>query len=66
MDTNNLGNKEPILIYLGDLVHNYIGKGPFMFPINIGYLVTFTKAHIHKDKKIILNFLNIQTSYWMK
>ena len=44
--------KEPILIYLGDLVHNYIGKGPFMFPINIGYLETFTKANI-KGKNII-------------
>jgi len=25
--------EEPILIYSGGLVHNYIGKGPFMFPI---------------------------------
>ena len=39
--------EEPILIYLGDLVHNYLGKGPFMFPINIGYLETFTKANIN-------------------
>ena len=39
-------NKDKVLIYLADLVHNYTGKGPFMFPINIGYLATFTKAYM--------------------
>ena len=53
MDSENLEQEKPILMYLGDLVHNYIGKGPFMFPINIGYLVTFVKAHMHKNKKIV-------------
>ena len=28
-------------IYLADLVHNYVGRGPFMFPINIGYIKSY-------------------------
>ncbi len=35
-------------IYLADLVHNYIGRGPFMFPINIGYMKAYIKK-IHGD-----------------
>ena len=31
------------IIYLADLVHNYRGKGPFTFPINIGYISAYAK-----------------------
>ncbi|MBS3134100.1 cobalamin-dependent protein [Candidatus Woesearchaeota archaeon] len=41
---------EKIIIYLADLVHNYIGKGPFMFPINIGYVKSYINDSIYKDK----------------
>lgn len=32
---------EPLLIYLCDLVHDYIGKGPFMTPLGISYLAAY-------------------------
>jgi radical SAM superfamily enzyme YgiQ (UPF0313 family) len=32
---------KPILIYLCDLVHDYIGKGPFTAPLNIGYISAY-------------------------
>ncbi|MAG47665.1 hypothetical protein CL617_03590 [archaeon] len=41
---NNQSKKENTVIYFADLVHNYVGKGPFMFPINIGYI----KAYLNK------------------
>jgi len=42
------------LIYLGDLVHNYISKGPFMFPINIGYISSYTTSLYGDDVDIRL------------
>jgi radical SAM superfamily enzyme YgiQ (UPF0313 family) len=32
---------DKVKIYLADLVHNWVGRGPFMFPINIGYLKSY-------------------------
>ncbi len=42
------------LIYLADLVHNHIGKGPFMFPLNIGYLSGYTKLEFGEQVEIRL------------
>jgi len=53
MDPNISDEEKPTLIYLADLVHNYTGRGPFMFPINIGDITTFVNAHINKNKNII-------------
>ena len=33
----------PVSVYLGDIVHDYVGKGPFMFPINIGYVAAWAR-----------------------
>lgn len=30
-------------IYLADLVHNYVSKGPHTFPINVGYIASYAK-----------------------
>jgi len=30
-------------IYLGDLVHNFLGGGSYMFPLNIGFLSSYAK-----------------------
>lgn len=36
--------EEPkILIYFADLVHNYLGAGTYMFPLNIGYVSSYAK-----------------------
>ncbi len=37
-----------VKIYLADLVHNYVGRGPFMFPINIGYVKSYLQK-FHSD-----------------
>ncbi len=47
------------LIHLADLVHDYISKGPFVFPLNIGYISAHTysifgdSVEIRLFKKII-------------
>jgi radical SAM superfamily enzyme YgiQ (UPF0313 family) len=35
--------KEKLTIYLGDLVHNYLGGGSYMFPLNIGFVASYAK-----------------------
>jgi radical SAM superfamily enzyme YgiQ (UPF0313 family) len=32
-----------ITIYLGDLVHDFLGGGSYMFPLNIGLIASYTK-----------------------
>ena len=41
-------------IYLGDLVHNSVARGPFTMPLNIGYVATYAKKHFDKDIDIRL------------
>lgn len=41
-----------IVIYLADLVHNHIGKGPFMFPINLGYISSYTNTKFGDNVEI--------------
>ena len=36
-------HKNNIKIVLCDLVHNWVGAGTYMFPLNVGYLATFVK-----------------------
>ncbi|MFH1642147.1 MAG: cobalamin B12-binding domain-containing protein [Nanoarchaeota archaeon] len=42
------------VIYLADLVHNYVSKGPFTFPINIGFISAYTKKIFGNDVEIKL------------
>jgi len=35
--------KEKCVIYLADLAHNYASKGPYTFPVNIGYVASYAK-----------------------
>lgn len=35
--------KDRVKIYLGDLVHNYLGGGSYMFPLNIGFVASYAK-----------------------
>lgn len=41
-------------IYLGDLVHNSVAKGPFTIPLNIGYIGAYAKKQFNKDINIKL------------
>ena len=41
-------------IYLGDLVHNSVAKGPFDIPLNIGYVAAYVKKYFDKDINIKL------------
>ncbi len=36
-------DKKKLRIYLGDLVHNFLGGGSYMFPLNIGFLSSYAK-----------------------
>ncbi len=40
-----INETRPCTIYLADLVHDHISKGPFIFPLNIGYVAAFTKKY---------------------
>lgn len=35
--------EKKITIYLADLVHNYLGGGSYMFPLNIGFIASYAK-----------------------
>jgi len=37
--------KNKIKIYLCDLVHNYVGAGTYMFPLNIGFIAAWVKKY---------------------
>ena len=41
-------------IYLGDLVHNSMARGPFTMPLNIGYVAAYAKKDFDKDIDIRL------------
>ena len=41
--------KNKIKIYLCDLVHNYLGAGTYMFPLNIGYITAWANKFFSKD-----------------
>lgn len=47
-------SNKKVKIYLADLVHNWVGRGPFMFPINIGYLKSYLNKHHGDDLEIRL------------
>lgn len=36
-------DNKKLRIYLGDLVHNFLGGGSYMFPLNIGFLASYAK-----------------------
>lgn len=41
-------------LYLCDLVHNYLGVGTYMFPLNIAYLAAYTEEYFTRDVDIKL------------
>lgn len=41
-------------VYLCDFVHNYLGAGSYMFPLNIGYLKAFAVHHLGEAVDISL------------
>ena len=50
---SKIASNGKVKIYLADLVHNYIGRGPFMFPINIGYLKSYlNKFHNNLEVRL--------------
>lgn len=38
-----MAEKKRITIYFADLVHNYLGAGSYMFPLNIGFISSYAK-----------------------
>lgn len=46
--------KNKIKIYLCDLVHNYLGVGSYMFPLNIGYIAAYAKKFFGSNVEIEL------------
>lgn len=46
--------EKKIKIYLCDCVHNYLGVGTFMFPLNIGYLSAYARKFFPKEVNIKL------------
>lgn len=43
-----MATNQKISIYLGDLVHNFLGAGSYMFPLNIGFLSAYI-THLFGD-----------------
>lgn len=41
--------KKKIKIYLCDFVHDYLGVGTYMFPLNIGYIAAYANKFFAKD-----------------
>jgi hypothetical protein len=60
-----------IKIFLCDMVHNYLGAGTYMFPLNIGYLAAYLNKFLKEEVEIgcqkclnsiySLDYLNIKT-----
>lgn len=46
--------RKKIKVYLCDCVHNYLGIGTHMFPLNIGYVAAYAKKHFPKEIDIKL------------
>ena len=46
--------KNKVKIYLCDLVHDYLGVGTYMFPLNIGYIAAWTNKFFSDDVDIQL------------
>ena len=38
-----MARQEPTRIYMGDLIHNYLGSGSYMFPLNIGFVSSYAQ-----------------------
>jgi radical SAM superfamily enzyme YgiQ (UPF0313 family) len=38
-----------IKVYLADLVHNYLGGGSYMFPLNVGFVASYAKKVFGND-----------------
>lgn len=38
-----MNSSKKIRIYLADLVHNYLGGGSYMFPLNVGFVASYAK-----------------------
>lgn len=49
-----MAHSDKLTIYLADLVHNYLGGGSYMFPLNIGFIAAYAKKHLGKQVHIEL------------
>lgn len=47
-------NNKKTSIFLCDMVHNYLGAGSYMFPLNIGYLAAYANKHMADELDIRL------------
>ncbi len=47
-------NARPFVIYLGDLVHNFLGGGSYMFPLNIGFIAAYALQEFNERIRIEL------------
>jgi radical SAM superfamily enzyme YgiQ (UPF0313 family) len=48
-----MNSQKKITVYFGDLVHNYLSAGSYMFPLNIGFLAAYARKEYG-------NLLNIE------
>ncbi|TAN45246.1 MAG: radical SAM protein [Nitrospirae bacterium] len=46
--------KKKTKIYLADLVHNFLGGGSYMFPLNIGFIASYAKKAFGDEAEITL------------
>lgn len=46
--------EKKITIYFADLVHNYLGGGSYMFPLNIGFIASYAKKVFGDQIKVEL------------
>jgi len=46
--------KSKVKIYLCDMVHNYLGAGTYMFPLNVGYVAAYANKHFSNEIEIKL------------
>jgi len=46
--------KRKTTLFLCDLVHNHLGAGTFMFPLNIGFIAAYVLKHFGEDVEVRL------------
>jgi radical SAM superfamily enzyme YgiQ (UPF0313 family) len=46
--------KRKLKIFLCDIVHNYLGAGTYMFPLNIGFIAAYTYKHLPDEVEVKL------------
>ena len=52
--------KEKIVIYFGDLVHDYQCHGPFTFPLNVAYVAGYAQEFFEHDVSLEFRIFKFQ------